>query len=675
MNADAKKLIELDPWLAPYENQLWDRIAHTNWMRSQFESLGGLGGLVSHGHRFFGFNADGRDVVYREWAPNATWASLIGDFNGWDRGANPMQRDENGIWEVRLPMDALPHGSLVKVHLATGSGDSFDRVPAYITRAIQQPETGQYVGQIWRPAEEFSWQQSSPGVGSLRIYEAHVGMAQEHGGVGTYDEFRLNTLPRIAALGYNTVQLMAIQEHPYYGSFGYHVSSFYAPSSRFGTPDELKALVDAAHGMGLLVIMDLVHSHSVKNIGEGLNQFDGSDFQYFHAGGRGEHPAWDSKLFDYSKFEVQRFLLSNVRYWLEEFRFDGFRFDGVTSMLYHSHGLGHAFGNYDDYFGGDFDKDAAGYLALANEVAHMANPRALTIAEDVSGLPGLARPVDEGGIGFDYRLSMGVPDLWIKTLKEQQDEHWNLAHLYSALSDRRPGENQVGYCESHDQAIVGDKTIAFWLMDASMYSGMSVFAQDLVIDRGIALHKLIRLITFSLAGGGYLNFMGNEFGHPEWIDFPREGNNFSGHYARRQWSLVDAEHLRYGGLARFDQAMQRLDADYGILGDDLVQQLAVHEDTRQLIFRRGPLVFAFNFHATESFTDLRIPVPDATDYQLVLDSDAAEYGGHGRIESGCRYSWLAEPMYGCEQSTTVYLPSRSAIVLAPINNANSRDLL
>ncbi len=671
MNADAKKLIELDPWLAPYENQLWDRIAHTNWMRSQFESSGGLGGLVSHGHRYFGFNADGSEMVYREWAPNATWASLIGDFNGWDRGACPMTRDENGIWEVRLPKAALPHGSLVKVHLATASGESFDRVPAYITRAIQQPETGQYVGQIWRPTEEFSWQQSSPDVGSLRIYEAHVGMAQEHGGVGTYDEFRLHTLPRIAALGYNTVQLMAIQEHPYYGSFGYHVSSFYAPSSRFGTPDELKALVDAAHGLGLLVIMDLVHSHSVKNIGEGLNQFDGSDFQYFHAGGRGEHPAWDSKLFDYSKFEVQRFLLSNVRYWLEEFRFDGFRFDGVTSMLYHSHGLGHAFGNYDDYFGGDFDKDAAGYLALANEVAHLTNPRALTIAEDVSGLPGLARPVDEGGIGFDYRLSMGVPDLWIKTLKEQQDEHWNLAHLYSALSDRRPGEKQVGYCESHDQAIVGDKTIAFWLMDASMYSGMSVFTQDLVIDRGIALHKLIRLITFSLAGGAYLNFMGNEFGHPEWIDFPREGNNFSGHYARRQWSLVDAEHLRYGGLARFDQAMQRLDADFRILGDDLVQQLAVHEDTRQLIFRRGPLVFAFNFHATESFTDLRIPVPDATDYRLVLDSDAAEYGGHGRIASECRYSWLAEPMYGCAQSTTVYLPSRSAIVLAPIDNVNS----
>lgn len=665
MTANPRLLVQLDPWLAPFENKLWDRIAHTNWMRSQFDETGGLGGVVSHGHHYFGFNWEDSEITYREWAPNANYASLIGDFNGWDRGAHPMSRDENGIWQLRLPATELPHGAHVKIHLGTDSG-SFDRVPAYIGRAVQQPDTREYVGEIWHPHEPYAFKHPAPHHASLRIYEAHVGMAQEHGQVGTYDEFRQWTLPRIAAAGYNTIQLMAIQEHPYYGSFGYHVSSFFAPSSRFGNPDELKALIDEAHRLGLLVIMDLVHSHAVKNVGEGLNRFDGSDHQYFHAGGRGDHPAWDSKLFDYSKFEVQRFLLSNVRYWLEEFRFDGFRFDGVTSMLYHHHGLGHAFGGYDEYFGGEVDKDAVGYLTLANEVAHLVNPEAITVAEDVSGMPGLARPSGEGGMGFDFRLAMGVPDMWIKTLKEIPDEQWNLAYLYSALLDRRAGEKHVGYCESHDQAIVGDKTIAFWLMDANMYSGMSVFAENLAVDRGVALHKMIRLFTFSLAGEAYLNFMGNEFGHPEWIDFPREGNNFSGHYARRQWSLVDAEHLRYGGLARFDQAMLSLDDQFGLLGDPLIQQLAVHEDTRQLIYRRGPLVFAFNFHAHESFTDLRIPIPDATDYAVVMDSDAVTFGGHGRVNEGARYSWLSEPMYGCAQSTTIYLPSRSAQVLAPI---------
>ena len=535
---------------------------------------------------------------------------------------------------------------------------------------VQDRHTHQFTGQYWDPPEPYKFQHRSPGrsgiKGGLRIYEAHIGMAQEEGKVGTYEEFTQNVVPRVASLGYNAIQLMAIMEHPYYGSFGYHVSNFFAASSRFGTPEQLKQLIDAAHSQGILVLLDIIHSHAVKNTHEGLNLFDGTDYQYFHGGPRGQHVAWDSLLFDYSKYEVQRFLLSNIRFWLEEFQFDGFRFDGITSMMYLDHGLGKAFGSYDDYFGLNVDYDAVAYLQLANKLLHAVNPQAITIAEDVSGMVGLARPVDEGGLGFDYRLAMGVPDYWIKLLKEKKDEDWVLGDLYKTLMNRRRGEKHIGYAESHDQALVGDKTLAFWLMDKEMYWHMDKASQSLVIDRGLALHKMIRLITFSLAGEAYLTFIGNEFGHPEWVDFPREGNGYSYHYARRQWSVADNPDLRYGGLQAFDGAMQELDEAYNLLNDPFIEQLLMHEDTRQLAFRRGPLVFVFNFHPTESYTNLRIPVPDPKNYKVILDTDEARFGGFGRVASGVTYPKQDVPMYGRQQSVQIYLPNRSAQVLAPI---------
>jgi 1,4-alpha-glucan branching enzyme len=517
------------------------------------------------------------------------------------------------------------------------------------------------------PPEDFSWKNEVPvRNGGLRVYEAHVGMATEEERVGTFEEFTRLILPRIKTLGYNAIQLMAIMEHPYYGSFGYHVSNFFAVSSRFGTPEELKTLIDTAHGMGLRVIMDIIHSHAVKNVNEGLNNLDGTDYQYFHAGPRGMHVAWDSLLFDYSKYEVQRFLLSNVRYWLEEFHFDGYRFDGVTSMMYHDHGLGKAFTSYDDYFGGNVDKDAVAYLQLANEVAHGVNPETITIAEDVSGMVGLARKISEGGLGFDYRLAMGIPDYWIKLLKEKPDEGWMLSDIWTTLMNRRRAEKHIGYAESHDQSLVGDKTIAFWLMDKDMYWHMDTTSQNIVIDRGLSLHKMIRLITFSLAGEGYLNFMGNEFGHPEWVDFPRQGNNFSYKYARRQWKLADNELLRYKGLYKFDAAMNALDEKYNLLEDPFIEQLALHEDTKQIVYRRGPLVFAFNFHPSESYTGLRIPVPDPKDYKIILNTDQKQFEGPGLVQEGQVYPRQDVPMYGRNQSIQIYLPSRSAQVLAPM---------
>jgi 1,4-alpha-glucan branching enzyme len=682
---DGTGLVRLDPWLEPYSEHLRNRYKHYLHMRSRVDDHGGLQGEMTMGHTYFGLNRGMREgepgVWYREWAPAAQRLKLIGDFNAWNRdqtseggprGGGEMQRDEWGVWSAFFPDrefgQRLTHGSRVKVLVLGADGALAERIPAYIRRVVQDPpDSANFVGIFWSPSTRHAWRHAVPQRrGGLRIYEAHIGMAQEEGRVGTYKEFTDKVLPRIANLHYNALQLMAIQEHPYYGSFGYHVSSFFAASSRFGTPEELKELIDTAHGLGIVVIMDLVHSHAVRNINEGLNRFDGSEHQYFHAPPRGDHVAWDSKCFDYDKYEVQRFLLSNVRFWLEEYNFDGFRFDGVTSMLYLDHGLGKKFSSYDDYFSLNTDGDALAYLQLANEVAHTVKPSCVTIAEDMSGMVGTARPVAEGGLGFDYRLAMGVPDYWIKLLKEKSDEQWNLNEVYTTLLNRRAHEKHVGYAESHDQALVGDKTLSFWLMDKEMYWSMARTVQSVVIDRGIALHKMIRLITFALGGEAYLNFMGNEFGHPEWVDFPRVGNNWSYHYARRQWSLVDQDQLRYVGLNNFDRAMQMLDEQQHVLEDPFIEQLVCHEDTRQLVFRRGPLLFVFNFHPTESYTGLRIPVPDPRDYRVVLNTDAKQFEGFGRVAEQTVYPKQAVPMYMRQQSIQLYLPCRSAQVLAPV---------
>ncbi|TAE55389.1 MAG: 1,4-alpha-glucan-branching enzyme [Bacteroidetes bacterium] len=670
MPATPQKLAILqdDPWLEPFEAELLDRLDRYQKLRAAIEAEYGSLRAFARGHQYLGFNYDAEKGGwwYREWAPAARALFLTGDFNGWNRSSHPLQQAGKGVWEIFLPnignRRILEHGHKVKVHVIAANGAT-DRIPAYITRAVQDPRTHDFSGQIWQPEEAFPWTDAyfdPAAIETPLIYESHTGMAQEKEGVGTYREFANNIIPRIKSLGYNTIQLMAVQEHPYYGSFGYHVSNFFAPSSRFGTPEDLKYLVNTAHAHGIAVIMDIVHSHAVKNFAEGLNLFDGSEEQYFHPGGRGHHPDWDSKLFNYGKREVQQFLLSNVAWWLEEFHFDGFRFDGVTSMLYFHHG-NTSFETYDKYFGEGVEWDAITYLQLANELAHEIRPGVLTIAEDMSGMPGGCRPVSEGGIGFDYRLAMGIPDNWIKIIKHQQDEDWNIYHIWHFLTNRRNKEKNIAYAESHDQALVGDKTLAFWLMDKEMYWHMQVDDRNLVVDRGIALHKIIRLLTASLGGEGYLTFMGNEFGHPEWVDFPREGNNWSYKYARRQWSLADNEQLKYQFLLGFDREMLTMLQSWQVPAAAQAKQLHMDEEGQVLCYERAGLIFAINLHPTRSVTDYAFYVPKAGGYRVILDTDDTEVGGHGRVDSSIEH-FAIEDEHGTP-FLSLYLPNRVGLVL------------
>ncbi|MDH5609715.1 MAG: alpha amylase C-terminal domain-containing protein [Cyclobacteriaceae bacterium] len=661
-------VVENDPWLQPYEAEIVARMERLNVRKAEIVKKYGSLAAFADGYRYLGFvqDAEAGGWWYREWAPQAKALFLIGDFNGWNRSTHPMAKGHDGVWTIFLSDEiysgTFTHLSRVKVHVVTGQ-KSMDRLPAYSRYVTQDAETHDFSTRIWHPEREFEWTDAGFVIGEAHdgplIYECHVGMAQEKEGVGTYREFADRVLPRIADQGYNAIQVMAIQEHPYYGSFGYHVSNLFAPSSRFGTPDDLKYLVDRAHALGIAVIMDLVHSHAVKNEAEGLARFDGSDDQYFHPGGRGYHTGWDSYLFHYGKEDVLRLLLSNVKYWISEFHFDGYRYDGVTSMLYFHHGEHVSFDHYDKYFD-QVDWDVLIYFQLANELVHLLKKDALTIAEDMSGMPGLCRSVEEGGIGFDLRLGMGIPDFWIKLLKHRRDEDWNMQELWSTMTNRRHGERTIAYAESHDQALVGDKTIAFWLMDKEMYDHMHVSHSSLVIDRGIALHNMVRLLTLSLGGEGWLNFIGNEFGHPEWVDFPREGNRWSYAYARRQWSLVDNEMLRYRQMYAFGKKMVEFAKAARLLSSMPARPLNLDQDNHALIFERNNYLFAFNFSPNNSIPDYRFQVPVAGRYQIILNSDQREFGGHDRIDDALTYPTVT--LFG-DHFLSVYLPNRCVIVL------------
>ena len=669
-------IVKKDPWLEPNAE---DMLRRYDRYRERLSAIGKECGSLTeyaNGYFYFGFQYDDalRGWWFREWLPGAKDVYLFGDFNGWQRTQLPLKKDGCGVWSVFLPdetyWERLVHGSKVKM-LVHGDNGWLERIPSYIRRVVQDEHTKDYTGQLWAPAEPFDWRGDSfdiASVGSLLIYECHVGMAQEKEGVGTYCEFIKTILPHIKKAGYNTIQLMAVAEHPYYGSFGYHVSNFFAPSSRFGTPEELKALVRKAHTMGLAVIMDLVHSHYVKNINEGLNELDGTDHLYSPAGKAGDHPYWDSKLFDYGKEQVRHFLLSNIKYWLTEFHFDGFRFDGVTSMIYYHHGYTE-FDSREKYFSPEVNEEALCYLTLANRLIHDLYPHAVTIAEDVSGMPGMCAAAEEGGVGFDYRLGMAVPDFWIKLLKEVPDEQWDIWQMWNMMTDRLPYVKTVAYCESHDQALVGDQTIAFRLMNKQMYTDMNRAAQNVVIDRGMALHKMIRLFTISLAGQAYLNFMGNEFGHPEWIDFPREGNGWSYAHARRLWSLAENGFLRYSYLGAFDRAMLKLVRKYDILGSGYAYNHLMDTANQTLAFSHGTTVFVFNWHPRNSIPDYAIPVPEPGRYRIVLTSDAPEFGGYGRIDPAVKaFSFSQTDSDGSTRPyIRIYNLCRSALVLTRMN--------
>ena len=655
------KILELNPQLEAYAGDIDLRMQLYRDTKQRLLGPEQTLNDFANAHNYYGFHRVEGGWVYREWAPSAYQLYLTGDFNQWNWTSHPLQRLEDGNWELYLPGEnALWDGCKVKT-IVDANLTRTEHIPLYARRVTQDPHAVTWCAEVVDDTKAFLWtDEQFQGEERLYIYEAHVGMAQEEGKVGSYREFADLVLPHVKKAGYNTIQLMAIMEHPYYGSFGYQVSSFYAASSWFGKPEDLKYLVNKAHEMGIRVLLDVVHSHAVKNTAEGINQFDGTVWQFFHDGEKGDHPAWGTKCFDYGKTGVIHFLLSNLKFWMTEYHFDGFRFDGVTSMLYHDHGLGTDFNSNDKYFSLNTHVEAVTYLQLANELIRQVNPKAITIAEDMSGMPGMCLPIEEGGVGFDYRLGMGLPDMWIRTVKEKRDEDWDIFQMWCDMCLRRPGEGTIAYVESHDQALVGDKTMIFRLADAAMYTDMEKTTHNAVIDRAIALHKMIRLFTLAGGGEGYLNFMGNEFGHPEWIDFPREGNGWSFHYCRRQWSLKENALLKYQWLNDFDEDVVKLTKEVDLFGMRMGDLRTKDPEKKILVFYRNGLLFAFNFHPDQSVTDLEVSLPNCADYTVALTSDDGKYGGQDLV---AHMTYPAQVDEKGDSVVKLYLPARTAVVL------------
>jgi 1,4-alpha-glucan branching enzyme len=366
------KVIDDDSYLKSFESNLEKR---QKMFREKLDLLEkNEGGLINFCKSYeklpFEFTDD--CLIYREYAPNAKRLSIFGEFNNWNRDEYYGDKDEFGFFCIKLPNKngkecLINHNTRLRISITLPDGGHVERNPAW-SRYLIQNKDNIYEAVFWNPTEKYQMKNSHVKVSNTpMIYECHIGMGSSEERICTNREFADNVLPRIKSCGYNIIQIMAIMEHPYYGSFGYHVSNYFAISSRFGTPDDLKYLIDKAHSMGLSVLMDLVHSHAASNVLDGINYFDGTDYIYFHSLPRGYHSLWDSRLFNYENYETMRFLLNNIAFYMNEYMFDGFRFDGVTSMLYVNHGILHGFtGDYNEYFNENYDESSGVYLMLTN---------------------------------------------------------------------------------------------------------------------------------------------------------------------------------------------------------------------------------------------------------------------------------------------------------------------
>ncbi|XP_020575032.1 1,4-alpha-glucan-branching enzyme 3, chloroplastic/amyloplastic isoform X2 [Phalaenopsis equestris] len=513
-------------------------------------------------------------------------------------------------------MPTISHGSRYRVYFNTPNGP-LERVPAWATYLLPDPDGEKFCAVHWEPPPEavHKWKNARPKVPkSLRVYECHVGISGAEPKVSSFNEFVSKVLPHIKEAGYNAIQLIGLVEHRDYSSVGYRVTNLFAVSSRYGTPDDFKRLVDEAHGLGLLVFLDIVHSYAAADELVGLSLYDGSNDCYFHSGKRGHHKHWGTRMYKYGDVDVLHFLLSNLKWWVTEYLIDGFNFHSLSSMFYTHNGFATFSGEMEEYCNQYVDKDALIYLILANEMLHDVHPNIITIAED-------------------------IVDVLVKN---------------SQGSDK-----MLVYVENHNQSMSGGRSFADILLSKQAHKSSK--REDMVL-RGSSLLKMMKLITFTISGPAYLNFMGNEFGHPNRVEFPSPGNNYSFSYANRQWDLPRNEGLHCDQF-NFDKDMTRLDEIEQILSKRLPNIHHVNDSVKVISYIRGPLLFIFNFHSEMSYELYNIGVEEAGEYQIILNTDETIYGGLGVLR---RDQYLLRTISkrndGYRNSLEVTLPSSSAQV-------------
>ncbi|CAL5392773.1 unnamed protein product [Camellia sinensis] len=556
---------------------------------------------------------------------------------------------------------AIPHGSKYRVYFNTPDGP-LERIPAWAPYVLPDADGKQAFAVHWEPPPEcvYKWKHKHPEAPkSLRIYECHIGISGSEPKIASFNDFTEKVLPHVKDAGYNVIQLIGLVEHKDYFTIGYRATNLFAVSSRYGTPDDFKRLVDEAHGLGLLVFLDIVHSYSAADEMVGLSLFDGSNDCYFHTGKRGYHKFWGTRMFKYGDIDVLHFLLSNLNWWVVEYQIDGFQFHSLASMIYTHNGFASFTGDMEEYCNQYVDKDALIYLILANEILHALHPSIITIAEDATLYPGLSEPTSLGGLGFDYFVNLSASEMWSSLLENVPDSDWSMSKIVSTLvGNRHSADKMLLYAENHNQSISGGRSFAEILFGETMEHASDKRA---LLFRGCSLHKMIRLITFTIGGHAYLNFMGNEFGHPKRVEFPMESNNFSFSLANRRWDLL--ENGVHSELLYFDKDMMNMDENERILSRGLPNIHHVNDTTMVTSYSRGPLLFIFNFHPTTSYENYSVGVEEAGEYQVILNTDEKKYGGQALIaQDQYIQRTISKRIDGLRNCLVVPLPYRSAQV-------------
>ena len=574
----------------------------------QFESTGS-----PEADRYLGCHAVDEGFVFRVWAPHAQAVSVTGDFNFWNEADLPMQRlGDSGVWEAVSKF--AKRGSAYKYCVTGANGSKVYKADPYANRAMPLPETSSVVD----PPEKFRWTDAAYRRNKLKqaslqrpvnIYEVHAGSWKRHddGSYLSYEELAAELIPYVKDMGYTHIEFMPLMEYPYDPSWGYQVTGYYAPTHRYGSPEQLRMLVDACHAANIGVILDWVPAHFPKD-SYGLYEFDGTCCYELSDPAMREHPDWGTRIYDYAKPEVRSFLISNVCYWLREFHIDGIRVDAVASMLY----LDYNRPNYKpNRLGGRENLEAIAFLRQLNEEAFQADPTVMMIAEESTAFPMITRPGYDGGLGFLYKWNMG----WMNDMLK----YMSLDPLY-----RKGSHNALTFAMTYAYS----ENFILPLSHDEVVHGKCSLVNKMPGNYDDKFNNLRVFYAYQMAHPGKkLNFMGNEFA--QFIEW-----NFT---QGLDWLLLDYDHHRQMReyvrmLNQFylkHPAMWENDSDW----NGFQWMSCDDRDCSVVAFRRisrsgREVIAVFNFCPVLR-EDYPLPLPKAGWYEPVMNSDSSTWGGYG----------------------------------------------
>lgn len=597
-------------------------------------------------------------VAFAVWAPNARQVSVIGDFNQWDDQRHPMHPSDSGIWTLFIP--GLQEFAVYKYSITTQSGQNLHKADPFGFAMEERPRTGSVVTDLgryqWRDKVWMQERAQRQGLDApISIYEVHLGswrkIADENWGLRylSYRELVDQLIPYVVEMGYTHIELLPIAEHPFEGSWGYQVLGFFAPTSRFGPPQDFMYFVDQCHAAGVGVILDWVPAHFPKD-GAGLNNFDGTQL-YAHANPmQGEHQDWGTLIFNYSRNEVRAFLLSNALFWLDKYHIDGLRVDAVASMLYldYSRQEGQWIPNY---YGGREDLAAISFLQKLNEAVHGVFPGILTIAEESTSWPMVSRPTTFGGLGFSCKWNMG----WM---------HDTLGYMRTDPLYRRYSHNQMTF----GMLYAFHENFVLPLSHDEVVHGKGSLLNKMPGDEWQKFANLRAMYGYMWAyAGKKLLFMGSEFA--QWKEWS--------HDAGLDWAALEGE--RHQGVQRLvrdlnavyrDQASLH-EVDFSWKGFAWIEANDADNSVFSFIrYAKNPedfLVVVCNFTPVVRY-DYHIGVPQATGYTELINTDLTVYGGSG-VRNPDSIQVIEQEWHSLPCSLSLVLPPLATLILRPFHSS------